>query len=92
MDVEEITDYIWSSSPGAAKRWQTGFWQVVKDLKRMPAKYALIPEAEDIGVPYRDVLHHSHRVVYRIEEEAAVIYIVRVYHGARRPLTKRDLE
>ena len=90
-EVEEAADYIWDESPVNARRWLTEFWQAVETLRNMPSRHALIPEAETIGIPYRSLPHHSHRIIYRIVEEQAVVYIVRVYHSARKPLGKEDL-
>lgn len=63
-----------------------------KSLRKMPAQFAIIPGAEELGQPYRDALVHSHRVIYRIDETSATVYIVRVYRGARRPLVRGDIQ
>lgn len=89
-DVEEILNYITQNSPEAAIKWWFGFWEVIKCLEDLPFRFALIPEIENTGNSYRSCFYHSHRIIYRIDETNKVVYIVRVYHGAREPLTQAD--
>lgn len=91
QDLREAVGYIRTGSPDAANLWLNKFNALQKSLARMPARFAVIPEADDVGLPYRDALIFSHRVIYRIDEESSTVFIVRVYHGARRPLIRRDL-
>ena len=44
-----------------------------------------------LGKPYRSAQHYSHRLIYRIDEEASIVYVVRLYHGARKPLEPEDI-
>jgi len=90
-DVETAADFIWAESPENCRRWLTEFWQAVDMLKSMPFRHALIPEAEPIGIPYRSVSVHSHRLIYRVDEKQSKVYVVRVYHGARKPLSFEDV-
>ena len=91
LDINEAALYIASDSPSAAFRWNTELWQLILSLREMPAWFSVIEEAEELGVPYRSALHFSHRVIFTIDEPANTVYVVRVYHGARRPLTHKDL-
>jgi plasmid stabilization system protein ParE len=90
-DIEEAADYIWTESPGNARRWLSDCWRAIDTLKEMPHRNAVIPEADLLGLPYRSLPLHAHRLIYRIDEERSVVYIVRLYHGARRPLTIEDV-
>ncbi len=91
VDVEEAANFIWAESPVNARRWLADFWWAVDSLKEFPFRHALIPEADAIGIPYRSLPVHSHRLVYRVDEERSVVYVVRVYHGARKPLKLEDI-
>lgn len=85
-DMEEAAEFIWSESPGNARRWLSDCWRGIYSLGEMPLRHALIPEADEIGLPYRSLPVSSHRLIYRVDEEKSVVYVVRVYHAARRPL------
>lgn len=89
-DVEEIFNYIAQDSPEAALKWWFGFWEKIKRLGDLPFRFALIPEIESAGHPYRSCVYHSHRIIYRIDETNKTVYILRVYHSAREPLTQDD--
>lgn len=65
---------------------------LILSLQEMPGRFPVIPEAEELGLPYRSALHHSHRVIFRVDAEKNTVYVVRVYHGARRPLTPEDVD
>ncbi len=36
--------------------------------------------------------HHAHCVVFRVDEPKNTVYVVRVYHGARHPLTRDEID
>lgn len=91
-DVREAAAYIRSDSPRAAQRWVLGLREAMAVLRDAPLSLPFIPETDRLGRPYRAIHYYSHRVIYRVDEENAVVYIVRVYHGARRPLEDGDVE
>ena len=78
-------------SPEAARRWLDGLYAAIRELDEAPLRYSVIPEAEELGFPYRSFVHFSHRVVYAVDEAVGRVTIHRIYHGARRPLAERDL-
>lgn len=78
-------------SPEAARRWLDGLYAAIKGLDESPARHSVVPEAEELGFPYRSFVYHSHRVVYAVDEAGRRVTVHRIYHGARRPLGERDL-
>jgi plasmid stabilization system protein ParE len=90
-DMEKAADFIWVESPGSARRWLSDYWRAIDTLEVLPLRHALIPEADILGLPYRSLPLHTHRLIYRVDEHRSVVYVVRVYHGARRPLTLEDV-
>ena len=91
LDVEDAVDFIRADSPVNARQWLADFWMAVATLKEFPFRHALIPEAESIGIPYRSLFVHAHRLIFRVDEERATVYVVRVCHGARKPLNLEDV-
>jgi len=91
-DIDEAVAFIAQDSPSDAAKWKAGLEKLIFSLRDMPTRYPIIPEAIDLQRSYRSVIHHSHRVVFRIDDEIGVVYVVRVYHGARRPLTEGDVD
>ena len=90
-DIDSAVDYIAQNSVRAARKWKTGLQSVILSLQELPSRFPLIPEAEQLGFPYRSALHYSHRVIFRIDEVKSSVYVVRVYHGARHPLTPEEI-
>lgn len=52
----------------------------------------LFPKPHLWGGPYRSLPYFSHRIVYRVDDQNAQVYVVRVYHSARRPLEEENVE
>lgn len=90
-DIDDAFAYIANDSFDAASSWLLGLEEAVLSLSTTPTRFALIPESSDLGVAYRSMIYHSHRVIYRIDEKADMIHVIRVYHGSRRPLKDEDL-
>jgi plasmid stabilization system protein ParE len=47
----------------------------------MPLANAVIPEAAELGVDYREKLFGNYRIIYRVSGDAVIV--LRVIHGAR---------
>jgi toxin ParE1/3/4 len=90
-DLQEHTDYIALDSDRYAREWLNKAWDVISSLAENPKRFAVIAESEEIGVELRDALHYSHRIVYWVKDEEQVVEVLRVYHGARKPLTQKDI-
>ena len=65
--------------------------KAIQSLAEMPLRFALIPEADELKRPLRSFPHHSHRVIYQVDEQAQTVSMLRVYHSARAPLQLEDL-
>lgn len=92
-DAQEYAAFVRDEqkSPEAARRGLDGLYAAIKELDEAPLRYSVVPEAEELGFPYRSFVYHSHRVVYAVDEAERRVTVHRVYHGARRPLTGREL-
>jgi plasmid stabilization system protein ParE len=91
-DIDDSVAFIAQRSQPAARKWKTELQVLILSLQDMPGRFAVIPEAGELGMPYRSAPHHSHRVIFRIDEQKNTVYVVRVYHGARQPLTYEDID
>ena len=94
MDASEYAAFIRDEhqSPEAAYRWLDGLYTAIAKLDETPNRFPVIPEANELGFPYRSFMYHSHRIVYAVHDEEQRVMIHRIYHGARRPLTPRALQ
>jgi plasmid stabilization system protein ParE len=90
-DINEAASYIAKDSAARAKKWLIGLHSIFNSLQELPNRHSMIQEAEELGRSLRSIIHHSHRIVYEVQEAANVVYIVRVYHGAHHPLKEEDI-
>jgi plasmid stabilization system protein ParE len=86
-------------APRRAAPWLTGLFTVVMTLADMPTRCPLIPEAEDIGAPLRQLLYGKRRGIYRIifdiqeiSPEGPRVRVLRIWHGSRDALTAEDID
>ncbi len=68
-----------------ADNWYNALMTAVDTLETLPARCPHIPEQANFKVPLYQLLHASHRIIFRIEPK--VVRVVRIYHSALRPLT-----
>lgn len=89
-DIDETTSFMAGESRQAAKNWFDGIWIAFESLKEMPSRYSALPGLE-AGFVYLSMPYCSHRILYRVDQANNVVYIVRVYHFARKPLNPGDI-
>ncbi len=80
-----------SNDPVAAEDWWAGLQQSLNSLRTLPTRCPALPAAAPhnttSGRPVRrQLLYHSHRIVFRIDEAAQTVFVLRIYHNSRRPL------
>jgi toxin ParE1/3/4 len=83
-----IRDYIAQDRAIAAVKWVQEFQRRARMLASMPLGFEVIPEADQLGAPFRHVIFGNYRIIYSVG--ARQVSVCRVIHAARR-LTKRLL-
>ena len=86
-DVIEVLQYISKDSPVMAKKWFDGFVLKLESLRHLPMRNAVIPEARVFQRSIRAAYYKSHRIAYEVNPAREIVFIIRVYHGARRPIS-----
>lgn len=84
-DISEQVDYIRADSVRAAVRWYDGCFNAIQSLGSTPNRGRLAPEAETFERDIRQVVYHSHRILYEVVGD--IVIVLHVRHGARLPLT-----
>jgi toxin ParE1/3/4 len=80
-DIRGIREHIAADNPKAANRWAANVERLVNGLEDRPFSYEVIPEAADLGMPYRHKLFGNYRIIYRVEGDR--VLVLRVFHGAQ---------
>jgi plasmid stabilization system protein ParE len=91
-DAFEAADYIASKSKARSDAWFEGLRNAVASLTSMPTRCGFARENKDVGEPLRQFIYHSHRIVFQVDEEMAVVRILFIRHAAMRPLDSIDDE
>jgi plasmid stabilization system protein ParE len=81
-DIDEYAGFIASDSVAQAARWIDDLESLILSLQEMPSRFSFIAEADKLKRAYRSVNHHSHRVIYRVDDDERIVYILRLFHGA----------
>lgn len=79
--MEQIYDYISADNPDAARRFVDRLETQITTLETMPNRCPIIPEAEELGILYRHLLHEDYRTIFRVKGKT--VLICRIIHGAR---------
>lgn len=72
--------YIETHSPLDAARWLQELHHAVATLERHPERCPPAPESRYFPDRLRHLLFRSHRIVFRIEDEATVVRVLYVRH------------
>jgi addiction module RelE/StbE family toxin len=78
-DLESIVDYIAADSPTYASTVLKNIVNQTRILASFPQAGRAVPEFEDENL--REVIVYSYRIIYRLEQDEALI--VAVIHGKR---------
>lgn len=90
-DIDEAYAWILRRSPQGARSWLVAILNGIEGLSEMPTAYPVLAESEEVGQELRALVVFSHRIIFRVVEIESRVDVLRVYHGARRPLEFWDL-
>ncbi len=68
----------------AAEPWWNGPIDQILSLETLPRRCSIIPEQKYFEQEMRHLIYASHRIIFCIGEHT--VTILRIYHGARKPL------
>jgi len=77
----DITRYIQTDKPSAARRFAASIKGKVGRLKAFPQSGRVVPEFPSRGL--REVIVADYRIIYRFMKSQNTVQILAVHHGAR---------
>lgn len=84
-----------AESPDAA-RWYNGLEQAVYTLEKRPDRCPNAPEARRAKRKLRHLLYgakpHIYRVIFEVDAQQHIAWVLTIRHGARKPLGAGDLD
>jgi len=92
-DAEDFVEYIRGEKKDTvgAERWWNGLLEALFSLERSPGRGSLVVEAPLRVRGLRQILYHSHRIVFELDDQHAIVRVLRIYHGSRRGLRQSDV-
>jgi plasmid stabilization system protein ParE len=88
-DICNAHDYIRKHGPANPDVWVGELQRKLASLERLPEACGFAPENDFAAVELRQMFHGPFRIVFTIR--GTVVYVVTVRHGARRPLSRRNV-
>ena len=81
MDLKGIFEYISEDNPTAAHHFVSGLIAAIENLAEFPKSGRVVPEFREDTI--RELIHRPYRLVYRLDETAKSLEVVRLWHAAR---------
>lgn len=88
--LTEQFDFIARRNPSAAADLINELFDRTKVLCEHPRAGQVFPGSANSNL--REMVFGKHRVIYRVDDARARVFIVMVQHGRERPMTKREVE
>jgi toxin ParE1/3/4 len=82
-DIQAIHDVIAKDKPQAAAKWARMIYQKARSLNRLPFRCEVIPEVENMPLPFRHLLHGKYRIIYLVDEDEKLVVVIGVIRGNR---------
>jgi plasmid stabilization system protein ParE len=85
-DAEDYFQFLQKDrqEPQYADRWWNGLMDAILSLESMPRRCPVIQEQGHLEEELRQLIYESHRIIFSLSGNK--VRVLRVYHGARRPL------
>lgn len=84
-DLEEIVAFISSNDPRAAHRVADDLVRRAESLAQMPRRGKALRARQEV----RRLFRNPYLIIYRIDEVAKVVTVLRFWHGGRNPKSLR---
>lgn len=82
-NIRESFLYIHERSPLNGERWLRGLYRHLETLENHPDRCAFARERPYLNVDLRQLVFKSHRIVFEVEKQRRLVYVLSVRHGKR---------
>jgi toxin ParE1/3/4 len=83
-DLERIAGYIRQQSPQNAAAVSEAILSAIDSLSSMPARFKRVGKSRKRGSLIHAMVVRPFIIYYRVEQSSETVYILNVFHGARR--------
>lgn len=82
-DIRDAFHYIHQRSPQNAITWLQGLYDAIDSLETMPDRCPVIREQQAFDEELRNLVFHSHRIIFTINDADSVVEVHAFRHAAR---------
>jgi toxin ParE1/3/4 len=79
--IKEIFDHISLDHPDTAIRFLNGLMKKIDTLDQFPLRCPEIPENQNSGSQYRQMLYGAYRTIFQVD--GTTVFIIKIVHGAQ---------
>lgn len=88
--IRDAFFYIREQSPQNAKAWLQGLYEAIDTLEKMPERCSCIREQDAFEQEVRNLIYHSHRIIFTVNEDASIVQVHAFRHGAQDDIPPRQ--
>jgi plasmid stabilization system protein ParE len=81
--IRDAFFYIHEQSPQNAKAWLQGLYEAIGTLEKMPERCPCIREQGAFDEQVRNLIYHSHRIIFTVNEDASIVEVHAFRHAAQ---------
>jgi len=89
-EIRKAFFYIFERSEQNAITWLRGLYAAIDTLETMPERCRVIREIDAFDQEVRNLLYHSHRVIFTVNDEALLVEVHAFRHGAQDEISASD--
>ena len=80
-DLKQLVEYIAEDNPAAAEHFGLAIIEKIESVGKFPRIGRVVPEENQEFL--RELPHSPYRLIYEIDDDARIVYIVRIWHSYR---------
>jgi len=82
-DIRHAFFYIYERSPQNATTWIRDLYKAIDTLETMPERCPIIREHEAFDEELRNLIFHSHRIIFTINDATSIVEVYAFRHAAQ---------
>ncbi len=94
-DLDQAYLYAAQSAPETAFKWFNRFFDTLQSLQKNPTRCMRAAEDRKSSRELRQLLYgkrpHVFRAIFTVDENASIVWILRIRRAQRRPLSQKEL-
>ncbi len=95
-DAYAAFERIRAAAPSHAEKWLIRLFEAIFSLDKLRTRCPVIPEAKELGGPFRQLLFGKgkgvYRIIFHVQEGERHVRVLRIWHASRDAITATEVE